>query len=89
MAISSSRCASSKITVLVGKHRAVGRTHREIGEEQVMVDDDDLRLLSASLEPRQPALLVLGATRAAAGVGPRVEIAPQLEAVGKIGLKKT
>ena len=71
--------------VVVGQHGAVGRTDRKIGEEQMMVDHYQLRLLRLALETGKPAALVFGAAGAGAGVRPGVDVPPELQAVRQFG----
>ena len=51
----------------------------------MVIDHDQLRLLGPALQPCQPALLVLRARGAAAGVRARVDVPPQSQLVGQVG----
>jgi len=67
--------------VVVRQNRAERGAEREIGEEEVVVDHDQLRVLGTSLESGQPAGLELGAAGTRAGLRTRVDVPPQLELI--------
>src|ERR1700733_9662310 len=60
-------------------------TEREIGEKQVMVDDDDLRVLGLTPHPRNEALLEVTARGADARLGRRADEPPRGRLFGHVG----
>ena len=79
---------------LVEDHDLVGRQHlrlgplaaqREVGEVEVVVDDDELRVGGAAAHLRDEALLEERAARADARLGRRLHVAPERGVVREIG----
>ena len=74
----------------LGKHAGVGRAFGfefdgEVGEEQMMVDDDDVALGRAAAHLGDEATVVLFAFLAETGVGARVEFVPESAGLGQFG----
>ena len=73
-----------------GKDSGVGRAiglqlDGEIGEEQMMVDDDDVALHRAAPHFGDEAALKLAALLAGAGIGARIELVPEQAGFGQFG----
>ena len=90
-ATSSSSCASSKITAAAsGRMPASGAPrgllpHRKIGKEQVVIDDDDVRLERAAAHLGDEAAAIIGTGRPQAGLAARVELVPQRARFRQLG----
>ncbi len=88
-ATSSSSWASSKIDGGgLGQDAGVGRVRgllldAEVGEEEVVVDDDDVGLERLAAHRRDEAALPVGAGLAEAGFGARVQLVPQRGGLGQ------
>ena len=67
-----------------GVRSAAAGAKREVGEQQVVVDDDDLRLLRLSPHPRHEARLEVRAAGADARLARRGDVAPDLRVLGQI-----
>ena len=70
--------------VVVGQNAAhFVPAHGEIGEEEMVVDDDDVRFRGALVHQGDEAALILLALRPGAKFGPRVDLAPGRAVLGK------
>ena len=58
--------------------------YRRIGEEQMMVDDDDVRLLGPAAHARHEALVVARTLASKAGLGARRDVVPERQIFGQI-----
>ena len=56
----------------------------EIGEEEMVIDDDDIALGGAAAHLGDEAAIVVGAALAEAGVAARIEFGPELAGLGKL-----
>ena len=88
-ATSSSSCASSKMTHAgIGQHAGVGRAFAarldgQIGEEQMVVDDDDVAFGRFPAHLGDEAALELLALAADAVVGAGIQLGPELAGLGQ------
>ena len=58
--------------------------HREVGAEEVVVDDDEVGLERALAHPRDPARIEVGARLADAVLAAGRDLAPEVDAVGQV-----
>jgi hypothetical protein len=57
--------------------------HRQVGEEQMVIDDDDVALLRLLMHPRDEAALELRALLAGAQIAARVHLGPRAARFGQ------
>ena len=74
----------------LGQNARIGRTiglqlDGEIGEEEMMIDDDDVALHAAAAHFGDEAALELAAFLSDAGVGARIELVPERAGLGEFG----
>ena len=66
------------------RRRAGLQLNGEVGEEEMVIDDDDVALSGAAAHFGDEAALVVGAALAEAGVTARVELGPELAGLGQV-----